>query len=339
MTLNTGHRQTQPVGRRRIHAIEQVDKSLLFRDRSPFAIEQMVSVERAGNLLIFRGIRQQVPRQLPDGKFVESQIRIQSPHNPVAPDPLPCIAILLKPIAVRITGGIQPGQSHSFTVLGARHQTIDNRFIRFVAGIIQKRVYFLGRGRQSGQVDRQTLYQRRSISLGRRRNPFLLKPGQDKSIDRSTDPCGLSNRWFRRANRSDKGPVILIDRSFRDPPFEQFLLLGRESPIRFRRRHHRFRIFRQYSLDQRTGTGIVRNNRTRLHRRIAKIQPQIRLSLIVVLPMTIKTVLGKNRTNVPIEIELRIRLQFSSTRDDRKHKTNENSQRSMCNHSDEHHSS
>ena len=108
MALGAGHRQTQPGGGCRVDPIEENHIALLLGNRSTFSVEQMVAIESAGDLLIDGRIGQQVAGKLPEGELVEGEVFIQGPYHPIAPEPLPCIAVLLESIAIGIAGSIEP---------------------------------------------------------------------------------------------------------------------------------------------------------------------------------------------------------------------------------------
>ena len=108
MALGAGHRQTQPGGGCRVDPIKENHIALLLGNRSTFAVEQMVAIESAGDLLIVGRIGQQVAGKLPEGELVEGEVFIQGPYHPIAPEPLPSIAVLLESIAIGIAGSIEP---------------------------------------------------------------------------------------------------------------------------------------------------------------------------------------------------------------------------------------
>ena len=108
MALGAGHRQTQPGGGCRVDPIKENHIALLLGNRSTFAVEQMVAIESAGDLLIVGRIGQQVAGKLPEGDLVEGEVFIQGPYHPIAPEPLPSIAVLLESIAIGIAGSIEP---------------------------------------------------------------------------------------------------------------------------------------------------------------------------------------------------------------------------------------
>ena len=202
----------------------------------------MIPIERTGDFLVSCRIRQQITCQLPDRELVETKVLVEGSDDPVPPDPLPRVAILLKPVAVGIAGGIEPGQRHSLAIVGAGHQPIDNGFVSLFTGVIDEVINFLGGRRKSRQIDRQSFDECRPVRFGGRSQPFRLQFGQNKSIDWRLDPFGFSNGGLGRSGRCDKGPVRLIDRPFRNPSFEQLFLFSGKFLVGLRRGHHRVRV-------------------------------------------------------------------------------------------------
>jgi hypothetical protein len=85
-------------------------------------------------------------------------------------------------------------------------------------------------------------------------------------------------------------------------------------PIRIRRRHLLVGIAREQALHEFAGRGITRLKGAFGQRRLPVVQSQIPLSLVTILPMTIKTILTENRPHVMIEGNFRCR-RSSQTRD------------------------
>ena len=188
VALSARHRQSEPRGGGRVDAIEQIDKPLLFRNRAALAVQQVVAIETAGDFLVERGVGQQVARELPQRELVERHVRVDRLNHPVAPDPLPRVAILLESVAVGIPSRIEPRQRHPFAEMRAGHQAVHQALVRLWIVVGDERVNLGGRGRQSDQVDRQAFDQGGSIGLGRRLQAKRLQFGQDEPIDRVLGP-------------------------------------------------------------------------------------------------------------------------------------------------------
>ena len=129
VALGAGHRQPQPRRARRVDTVEEVVEPLLFGDRAPLAVQEVIAVEAAGDLLLVGRVRQQVAGQLLDRELVERHVGVEGFHHPVAPDPLPGVAILLKAVGVGVARGIEPGERHPLAVVRARQQPVDQQFV------------------------------------------------------------------------------------------------------------------------------------------------------------------------------------------------------------------
>ena len=155
VALCAGHCQAEPGGARRVDAIKEIDKSLLFRDRPTFAVEQMVAVEAAGDPLPLSCVRHEVAGELFDGELIKRHVGVEGSHHPIPPDPLPGVAVLLKAVGVGIAGGVEPGQHHPFAVVRARQQPVDELL---VGGRIVVRHEGIDVGRcwrQAGEIERE----------------------------------------------------------------------------------------------------------------------------------------------------------------------------------------
>ena len=153
MALRTSHGQTKPGGRGCIDAIKQDYIALLFSNGAALTIKQMIPVEPGGNFLILSRIRKKITRKLPDGELIKRQIIIERPYHPIAPHPLPSIAILLKTITVCIAGSIKPTQSHTLAIMFTCKQSIHEGFISLLTFICYEVINFFGSGGQAGKID------------------------------------------------------------------------------------------------------------------------------------------------------------------------------------------
>ena len=111
-------------------------------------------------------VRQQIAGQLPDGELIERHVVVQGLDQPVAPDPLPGVAVLLEPVAVGVTGGVEPWQGHPLAVMRAGEQAVDEVFVGLGASVGDEGIDLLGRRRQSRQVEGHAPQERRPAGFG-----------------------------------------------------------------------------------------------------------------------------------------------------------------------------
>ena len=88
-----------------------------------------------------------------------------------------------------------------------------------------------------------------------------------------------------------------------DPAFQQLLFISSQRLVMPGRWHHRFRIGGINPFDQFALRKVARSDRTRIDGRGTLIQSQITLAGILVRTMTRKATVGKNRSDVTIEID------------------------------------
>ena len=265
----------------------------------------MISIEPAGDLVVGRGVGEQVAGKEPGREPIERHVVVQGLDQPVTPDPLPCVAILLESVTVGVPRGVQPGERHPLSVTRACHQTIHEVFISIRISISDKCVDFLASWRKSRQVDREPLDKGGSAGFGRRRHPFLFELREHKAVDRVTRPLAIVQGGFNRPDGRDESPMGgVVGPSF-DPAFQLLLLFGRQPPVRFRGRHQLFGIFRVDPRDEFALDRVFRDDRTGVDCRVTNVEPQIGLTFIPVLSVTIEAVFRQDRPDVAIEVKAR----------------------------------
>ena len=141
--------------------------------------------------------------------------------------------------------------------------------------------------------------------LGRRRGghgqSFLFQSRLDERIHRM-----LRRRARRQGglHRCGKGPMPCIRRTLLDPPAQLPRIGGRDRLLLLRRRHDLIVIVRQDARHERTLVRLPRHDRrflrlATLQRRLALIEPQLRLARRTVRAVAVEAVLRENRADVP----------------------------------------
>ena len=87
VTLRAANGQAQPGDAGGGDAIDDVEIAILGVDESAFVAGHVVAMETAGDLLLHRGLGQQVSRELSDGEFTERHVRVEGFDHPLAPEP------------------------------------------------------------------------------------------------------------------------------------------------------------------------------------------------------------------------------------------------------------
>ena len=308
VALGAGHREAEPRRARRVDPVEEVVEPLLLGNRAALAVQKMVAIEAAGDLLIESGLfgggrRQQVARQLLGGKTVERHVGVEGLHHPVPPDPLPGVAILLEAVGIGVAGDVEPGERHSLAVVRAGKEAVDQFFVGLRIGVGNEGIDLLGRGWQADQISVEPADERGPVGLGRRFHSGVFQLHEHESIDIVLRPsCVLRLRWLR-SHRRHEAPVRRVDGPFLDPAVEEFFLVVGEPPVGIRRRHDDVGVGRVDAFEQHARTRIARHDRAGMNRSLAVIELQVSLPLVAVLSVAIEAVLGEDRPDVAIEVE------------------------------------
>jgi len=167
-------------------------------------------------------------------------------------------------------------------------------------------------GRQAGKVKRDPPDERPPVRFRGRIESIGFEFLQDEPVDLLITPTRIFDFRGSRVLRRLEGPETLVNRSFLDPLSEACpFFRGQTFLVRFRGRHpfilvlgidpvpelairKRPRLYRRL-----TFVGSVRAFRT-----IGLVESQIGLSIMITLSMTKKAAIGKDRSDVLVEIDL-----------------------------------
>ena len=143
--------EAHPGVRHRGRAVDGVAEEQLVVDRAALARRDVAPREPGGDLLVGRGIRQQVAGELPDRELVERKILVEGLHDPVAVEPHLPFVVEMQPVGVGIAGVVEPVAGHLLAVVRAREQFLDELGIGVGRGVGDERGHLLGRWRQAGE--------------------------------------------------------------------------------------------------------------------------------------------------------------------------------------------
>ena len=116
MAARAAHRQAEPHGRGRVHAIHDILGRILLRDDAALGVATVVAVEAGGDVLFARRAGQQITRELLYGKAVEGQVAVERVDHPVAPAPHGAFAVALVAVGVGVAGRVEPTAGHALAV-------------------------------------------------------------------------------------------------------------------------------------------------------------------------------------------------------------------------------
>ncbi len=146
--------EAHPHGGGSLRAVGHVFDAILFGNDSAFAAGAVIAIEPRSDLLVERGVGQQIARELLDGEAVVRHVAIEGVDDPVAPAPHVARAIGLVAVTVAIAGGFHPAVSHALAIAGRGEQPVDHGFVRAGRLVREKGVDFGGRGRKTGEIER-----------------------------------------------------------------------------------------------------------------------------------------------------------------------------------------
>ena len=147
VALRAAQGHAQPGGAHGVHSVEDVVDAGFLGITTAFAVGHVVALEAGRELLLGRGIRQEIARELLEGELVVRNITVERFDDPVAPRPVGARGVGLESIGVRITRSIEPPHSHAFAVVRRGEQAIDGLLVGLRRGIRQERLGLVFGGR------------------------------------------------------------------------------------------------------------------------------------------------------------------------------------------------
>src|SRR5262249_757101 len=157
------------------------------------------------------------------------------------------------------------------------------------------------------QVQRKASNQGASIRLRRRFQSLSFQPGENKSIDRVSNPLPRLDIGLFRTRRRDESPVLLPRRPFLNPSADGFDLLRIERLVRILWRHtthsggSRDALIHQALL--RFGSDDRRTILPFSESAFLSVQLEIHHAGVFVRTMALEAVVGKNRPDLTLEID------------------------------------
>ena len=147
-------------------AVDGIAKQQFLVDRSPLARRHIAAGESGGDLLVERGVWQQVTGELFDREAIERHVGVERLHDPVAVGPHLPLIVEVETVGVGIAGDVEPVAGHLLAVMGALQQTIDRFLIRIGRRVSDEGIDLGQRRRQPRQRERQSPDERRLVGLG-----------------------------------------------------------------------------------------------------------------------------------------------------------------------------
>ena len=313
MAAGTTDGHPQKDGSGGINPIDHVANVNLFVNRAAFAGGHVCPIETRGNLLIKRRVGKQISSQLLDHKLIKRQIAVEGPHHPVSIGPHLSVVIQVQPVGIAIASGIEPEPGHMLTVVGRLHEPVNHFFVSVWRGIGQKGINFLRSGWQAGQVQRDPADQSFPVHFSIGGKLFGFQASQHKGIDGGLDPALVLNGGNGRGPGRLKRPVVSPRGALLDPGSEQLDLIGGQFSATARWRHQGVGIIgfdpgNQFTLIRVAGRDRVTTIFECGKHAVTGIQSQPGLPLFFVGAVARKAIIGNQRPDLTIEVDLRARI-------------------------------
>ena len=266
-----------------------------------------MTVEPGRQTLVVGRARQQIPGQLPRDELIERHVAVERVDDPVAPRPHVAHPVVLIPVGVGVARQVEPLDRHPLAVGRRGQQPIDDALVRPRGPIGEEGIDLGDRGRQAREVERDASNQRRAIRLGRRRHPARLERGQHEPIDLVVRPRVAADARHRHRRRRDERPVRLPLGALLDPAREDAALHVGQAQMRLGRRHHHLRVAAVDASHQLAAIRVAGHHRPASRfepgqRRLADVQPQPRLTRLVVGTVALEAAIRQQGADVEVEV-------------------------------------
>ena len=299
VTLRTLHGHAHEACGNGVDFIDDVSNPVFLGYRSPLMGIHAIAQKSRGHLLFGCGTGKQVTGQLLNDKFAVRLVLNEGLNHPVPPAPHVTVVINGIAVGVGIAGSIQPVECQPFRkVSGCKHPVYQS--LPGTGRLISQKLLHLGiRGRQPAQIQRKAANQGLGSSRGRKLESFLLEPRANLMINH------VANGTVFLADRCRICPVPLVLAPGLDPALQEPLLVFTQLVVGICRGHDLVRIRGPYPVNQLALLEISRNNHPHTVtigiRACGLIQSQLGLPPLFCWSMAVKTVLGKDRANIPVE--------------------------------------
>ncbi len=116
-------------------------------------------------------------------------------------------------VVLTIARDVEPHATPALAVLGRCEQAVNHFGERIRCRVFLKCVNLFGRGRQTGEIERNAAYEGPAVSQFRGGHPLLLEPRQNESVDGGLRPSGIFDsrrrgivNWLERPECTLLGP-------------------------------------------------------------------------------------------------------------------------------------
>ena len=168
MALGAAERESHPGGAGGADTVDHGVEAVFVRVGAAFFIEHRIAMEARGDEVVGRSAGQEVSGELLDAELVVREIGVEGFYDPVAIRPDRTGAVLFEAIGVGITGEVEPAAGPALAIAGRSQQAVDELLVGVGRLVVYESVGFLGRGRDSGEVEGDAAHEHVAIRFGRR---------------------------------------------------------------------------------------------------------------------------------------------------------------------------
>ena len=188
----------------------------------------MQPIERCRQSLILSRVGEQIARELLGHELVVWHIVVERLDDPITPRPNLHRHIALIAIRVGIASHIQPHVGHPLAIGGRGQQAIDDPLVGFAGIIGEKRIEFVERGWEPGEVEGGSAQPGGSVGFFGWTHPSTFVSRRDETIDRVSRPTFARRGDVDRLGHRLERPMPLILGSTANPLHQQLTLFDRK---------------------------------------------------------------------------------------------------------------
>ena len=168
VALGAHHGEAEPCGGRGRHPVLDRLGAIFLVVTAALVVRLGVAVKTSGDLLLQRGVWQQVACQLFDGELVERHVSVEGVNHPFPIRPHRTRQVHLIPVGIGVARQVQPATGEVFAEMVRGEQPINDLFVCLTALVTEEHIHLFDRWRQAGEIKTQPADQRGAIRLGRR---------------------------------------------------------------------------------------------------------------------------------------------------------------------------
>ena len=302
--------ESQPGRAEGSDAVADVFDPVLFVDDAALAVDYMIAAKTGGEALLGGGVGEEISCELFGEELAVGNVLIKGVDDPFAPAPHITQGVVVEAVSVGVAGDVQPFEGLAFAVVGGCQEALYGAGVSgFPMGgdVAEEGVPLRGGRGYTDEVQAGAAQPCLRGGLRRGLQPLLLQSRQNEAIERLPDPGGVLDGWKGRPFWRNKSPVSFVGRPLGDPAFDQLDLFWGNGAIGLGGRHQVVAFVGCQAFDEFAVLRLSWDN-CGVAAEIPSgpftfIEAEFGLAMAGVHPMAVKTVLGEDRTDIPVEGE------------------------------------